>query len=189
MKTPSLTFPNFITQQDCIQDNVLSLIENQVINYVNEIENHYNVKIKQIVHPFISSHYSCTFDNEIYSAAKYVKLSTCGTEYSPSHWKKINDYDFTGYIALTQYNDYYPFNPTSEVWGGELFFHYYGAKIIPTAGNLIVFPTCSNFCYSHLDSNIGNLIYVKLFFICEDPFVYDFRLYGTTPFTRIVNME
>lgn len=189
MKSPSITIPKLLSQSECRNENVLHVIEERVTGCIETIEQYYNIKIKQIISPVMSKDYNYICDSEAYVGPKWIKKPDGTKKRIPGGKVKINNYDFTGYIALTQYNDYYPFDPTVEVWGGELIFTNYGAKIIPTAGNLIVFPTCSNFSHQHLESNIGELIYAKLFFICEEPFVYDCRIFKTKPFTTNIDVR
>lgn len=186
MKTPSLTFSNFLSPLECRDVNVIQTIEHKLANCATAIEKHYNVKIKSITSPTVSNDYDRTCDSEIYYNYKFTINEDGTKKYIGYKWWKFNEFDFTGYIALSQYTDSLQVSE-HEIHGGELVFENYGTTIKPVLGNLIVYPASSNFFHSHKEIKNGDLTYIKVFFVCEIPFVYNFKHFGNKPFTSFVN--
>jgi len=170
MKPPSLIFEEFLSPLKCRDDNVLKIVEHRFTDYTTIIEQYYNVKVKEISSPILSNDCNITCDNSIYKR----------------NWIRKNDYDFTGYIALSNYSKDVPFDEDYDVYGGELIFKNYGIKISPTMGDLIIFPSCANFLHYHNKPLVGKFNYIKLFITCENPYIFNFKEFSHNPFSHII---
>jgi hypothetical protein len=170
MKPPSLIFEEFLSPLKCRDDNVLKIVEHRFTDYTTIIEQYYNVNVKEISSPILSNDCNVTCDNSRYKR----------------NWIRKNDYDFTGYIALSNYSKDVPFDEDYDVYGGELIFKNYGIQISPTMGDLIIFPSCANFLHYHNKPMVGTFNYIKLFITCENPYIFNFKEYSHKPFSHII---
>ena len=171
MNSPSLIFEEFLSPLKCKDSSKLEYTSHKLSLIIPIIENYYDVKIIETVEPYISNSILPICDNS------YMKHGK---------WYRRNNYDFTGYIALSNYNKSVPFDEDSDVYGGELVFSNYGIKISPTMGDLLIFPSCPNFLHYHTKPAIGYFEYIKFFLIC-DKFVFDYSKFSKTNFSTIIS--
>ena len=82
-------------------------------------------------------------------------------------------------LTLNDYNNIPPFDLETEVYGGELIFKNYKTIIKPGIGNLLIFPSSPNFAHQHTPIKLGKLNFIKLYFVCKTPFIFDYTKYST----------
>jgi hypothetical protein len=164
LKPPVIICSDFLTPLKCQSEQVLEYTALKINTIVGIVERHYGVKIIDAVAPMFGSVLSSPVcDNSTYKNRR---------------WVRTTNYDFTGYIPLVSYNNDVPFDPTTDVYGGELLFKTLKFKHAPITGELLIFPSAPNFLHYHDTVKIGNLKYIKFHLICDKPYQYDYSKFN-----------
>lgn len=164
LKPPIVTVNGFLTPLKCQASNVLEFTAHKLDSVIPQVEEYYDVNISEVIEPYFGA---------------ILTSPVCdNSTYSNGQWQRKNKYDFTGYIPLTSYNNTTPFDPTTDVYGGELMFKTLKFKHPPYLGQLIVFPSAPNFLHFHNTIKIGALQYIKFHLICDEPYVHDYRKFN-----------
>lgn len=163
-KSPIITIDGFISPLKCSSETVLDFVSSKAQQLIPIINDYYKVTIDKIISPIILSP-----SNKI----------ICDNSYYQYKWIRKNNYDFTCYITLNDYNNIPPFDLETEVYGGELIFKNYKTIIKPGIGNLLIFPSSPNFAHQHTPIKLGKLNFIKLYFVCKTPFIFDYTKYST----------
>lgn len=171
-KSPTITIDGFISPLKCSSDNILDFVNIKAQQLIPLVNNYYNVNIKSTIPSTLLSP-----NNKI----------ICDNSYYRYKWIRHNNYDFTGYITLNDYNNTPPFDIETEVYGGELVFKNYKSTVQPGMGNLLIFPSSPNFVHYHTPIKLGKFNFIKFYFICESPFVFDYTKYSTQ-FTQNITL-
>ena len=164
LKPPIIIHDEFLTPLKCQSDQVLEYTAIKINSIVELVEKHYNVKIADAVAPAFGNIINKPIcDNSVYRGRQ---------------WLRTNNYDFTGYIPLMTYNSDTPFDPSTDVYGGELLFKTLKFKHAPITGELLIFPSAPNFLHYHDTIKIGHLKYIKFYLICDKPYQYDYTKFN-----------
>lgn len=157
MKKPIILIDEYLSPLRCTLPNVLEFVDQKVPQLTEFIEQYYNVKIVDNTKPEILTDLRLRCDNSIFKGK----------------WVKIKNYDFSCYIPLTSYNNLPPFDVDTDVYGGTITFTNFKFSLKPEMGRLLIYPSLPNFTHIHEPVKIGTLKYIKIYFTCDKPFVYN----------------
>lgn len=157
MKKPIIQIDEFLSPLRCKASNVLEYADQKIVQILPYIEDYYNVKIAEHTKPVLLTDLKTRCDNSILKGK----------------WVKVRNIDFTCYIPLFTFNKTPPFDPETDVYGGQLTFNFFKYTVEPEMGRLMVFPSAPNFTHTHEPVKFGSFNYIKIFLTCDKPYVYD----------------
>ncbi len=167
-----MVVPDFLSPLICEQQ-LNSLNKELVIAKLSElqaiIQSHYNVNISGIAGLSLN-HIDTTSIPEI----------VCDNSELQVKWTQIYDRDFTGYIALNDYNDGTPFDKNTDVFGGKYEFPQHSFGFNPQCGTLIIHPSGPHFVHQHTKIEVGQLNYIKFYIKCDNYYIYDYKKFPGT---------
>lgn len=156
---PALLFDDFVPPLKCGLDDVVSYAIHKSNSIIPKINKHYKTNIIKVEGSLI----------------KPFKQLQCGCGIFKYQWNKINNSSFVGYIPLKTFNDESPFDIETDVYGGQLIMTQYKTSLKPAIGQLCVFPSTPNFAHYFNDVTLGNLDIIKLLFICETKYQFNYE--------------
>jgi hypothetical protein len=95
------------------------------------------------------------------------------SSYLRGKWLRTKNFDFTGVLWLSNFNDKVPFDGEFEVFGGKLEFPQYGFSLNPEQGTLVIFPSVPNFINSITSISLGDLYQVRIRITAKLPYLHD----------------
>jgi hypothetical protein len=140
------------------------LIYNRFLDFIPEIEKHYNVEYKGTEEIFFE-----WFTEECAGDPPHCENS----EFLRKKWVRTKNRDFCGVLFLSSYQNKPEFETDYEVYGGKLEFAQHEFGFNPERGTLVIFPAGPHFINATAPVHLGDLYQCRIHFATKSLYMYD----------------
>ena len=192
MKSPFLVFEEFASPLMC--EELVDLVNFNVPNTDNQGNFVHTPKTSdaseallfdwlQQALPMIEHHYGVQYRGMERIHFDWFPIGTSAahkadnSSFVKGKWLRISPRDFSIVLFLSDYQDKPPFDEEFEVYGGKLEFPQHRFSFNPKRGTLLVFPSDPHFIHCISRVFAGDLYMARTFITCQQPFIYDPKLY------------
>ena len=158
---PTVTFKSNALSEMRIHDSLDEVFDS--------FEAHYGVTVRTVT-PMAFEWYPTGFAGQTATCEGSTVRKKRG---SPTEWRKVKDYDFTGIIFLNDFSADTNFDGRFEVRGGKLDFPTHGFGFNPARGTVLIYPCCSNFVNAVSPVELGDSNIVRFHIVVEGEYVYN----------------
>lgn len=139
------------------------IIFNRFAEYKNDIENRYQIEYRAMESPKFNW---LPPDNSI---APHCENS----KHINNKWVRVNHYDLSAVVFLSDYQDTPPLDQQYEVYGGKLEFPQHQFGFNPQRGTLIVYPSAPHFINCTTSVIVGDYFDARFHISAKQPFFYN----------------